>query len=87
MVTFWTTLQSVSVTGVDGEAVSEPGGVVPQTPAPAPEAPTVTLMLDEPSETVTVPPAKAAEGLVRRIERMLVPLTEAVTLLLPDTAV
>jgi hypothetical protein len=85
-------LQSVSVTAagdVGGVVVTVNvvGGVVPHAPAPAPEAFTVTVMLDDPSDTVTTPPAKAVEGLVRRIDRMLVPLTVAVTLLLPDTAV
>jgi hypothetical protein len=55
-----------------GLAVNAVG--VGQAPAPAPEALTVIARLEDPSETVTVPPANAAEG-------------EARTLLLPETAV
>lgn len=55
-------------------------------PAPSPDALTVTVADDVPSEIVTLPPAKAGDGSARRIERKD-PFIAAVMLLLLGTAV
>lgn len=62
----WTTpLQSVSVTDAGLAAIGGVGEL--HAPAPAPEAFTVMLTEDELSVTTTVPPPKAADGLVLRM--------------------
>lgn len=73
----------MSVT-VEGLTLTGDAGVG-HAPPPAPETFTGTLVVDVPSETVTLPPVKALEGLVRRTERML-PLTLAVMLPLEEAA-
>lgn len=79
-------LQSDRVT-LAGLAVSATGVVgVGQTPAPLPEALTVTEVVDVPSEIVTAPPGKAPDGLVRRIVSRL-PFTVAVMVALLARAV
>ena len=82
----WTlVLQSVSVTEDGFTATGVPGLGVGQTPVAAPVALTVTLVVEVPSEIVTVPPENAPEGLVRRTERTE-PLTLAVMLPLEAAA-
>lgn len=69
---------------MDGLTVMSGFGVG-QAPAAAPVAFTVTLAEVEPSDTITVPPETAEEGLVRRIDTML-PLTVTVKLPLLEAA-
>lgn len=73
--------QSVKVTD-EGLTLTGVAGVG-HAPAPAPLALTGTVVVDVPSDTVTLPPEKTLDGLTRRTERIL-PLMVAVTLPLLD---
>ena len=84
-VTWTPALQSVSVTEEGFTATGEPGLGVGQIPVAVPVALTETLVVEVPSEIVTVPPENAPDGLVRRTERTE-PLTLAVMLPLEEAA-
>lgn len=76
-------MQSVKVTEAGFAVIGCVGEL--QTPVPAPDAVTLTVTEEALSDTTTVPPPKAADGLVRRIVRSE-PLTVALTLGLLEAA-